>query len=115
MITTSADHGRAAVQQALVVAEEPEGDTRYRFIYSDQRKPCPAASRGARLLLCVPFAGLLDLAPASGAVRSRSEPHAALWAPAPRKPLETTGERGANGAPPVRRVAPRTDLSNARS
>src|SRR3989442_10671236 len=28
MITTSADHGRAAVQQALVVAEEPEGATR---------------------------------------------------------------------------------------
>ena len=35
--------------------------------------------------------------------------------PASSKPLETTGERGANGAPSVRRVAPRTDLSNARS
>jgi len=34
---------------------------------------------------------------------------------APSKPLETTGESGANGAPPVQRVAPRTDLSNARS
>src|SRR5256885_16390817 len=30
--------------------------------------------------------------------------------PAPSKPPETTGERDANGAPPVRRVAPRTDL-----
>ncbi len=39
----------------------------------------------------------------------------ALWAPAPSKPLETTGERGANCAPPVRRVALRIDLSNARS
>ena len=66
----------AGAQPALVVAEEPEGDTHYRFVYSDQRKPCPAASRGTRLLLCVPFAGLFDLAPASGAVRSRSEPHA---------------------------------------
>src|SRR2546428_1987506 len=27
MITTSADHGRAAAQQALVVAEEPDDDT----------------------------------------------------------------------------------------
>ena len=43
----------------------------------------------------------------------RSRTHA-LWEPAPSKPLETTGERGANGAS-VRRVAPRTDFSNARS
>jgi hypothetical protein len=30
MTSTSADHGRAAAQQALVVAEEPEGDMQVR-------------------------------------------------------------------------------------
>jgi hypothetical protein len=48
-----------------------------------------------------------------GAVRSRSEARHALWEPPP-KPLETTGERCVRGAP-ARRVAARTDLSNARS
>jgi hypothetical protein len=98
-----------------LVADEPKGDTLYRFVYSDQRNlvrllrealACSSASRSPGSSISRLQVGRSDL------VRSRKH---ALWAPAPSKPLETTGERGANGAPPVRRVAPRTDLSNARS
>jgi hypothetical protein len=49
-----------------------------------------------------------------GAIRSRSGPHARFLAAGPDEPFETMGERGANGAC-VRRVGPRTDVSNARS
>jgi len=100
---------------ALLVAEEPKGDTHYGFVYSTSENlvrllrdalACSSESRSPGFSISRLQVGRSDL------VRRRMH---ALWAPAPSKPLETTGERGANGAPPVRRVAPRTDLSNARS
>jgi hypothetical protein len=105
----------AGASPVLVVVNEPKGDTHHRFVYGDQQKPLsgcfarnsPAPVRAVRRAFRSRACKWGD--PISvGAARTL-----ALGA-APSKPLETTGERGANGAS-VRRVAPRTDLSNARS
>jgi hypothetical protein len=127
----------AAAQPALVVAGRK--DTHYRFVNATSENPYSAASRGTHLLLTcrssgssisrlqVVLADMLWHGHRSAAGMGLCAPTRFPWGrpisvgaartlsgTGPSKPLETRGECGANGAS-VRRVAPRTGLSTARS